>query len=224
MKRNEPSGIACLSCGHVVDGSKTLCPVCGTRIQEPDPVEDTIRNIPVPAVADPDIPIGKGLLMTFGALVRHPFRFFSEKQMRTPILRPLLFAVVVRYLFYLLAVGTDWLMTGIAPPMLAYAGGLMDVVAEMFILGGILHLALWLLSAGPGGFTVTFNTLAYTRIVAVFSPLPVVGWFVYALLAFLYPVAALARAHKVPAWRTLLAVMLPGLLLCLLVAMIQNAR
>lgn len=193
-------------------------------MHEPDPVEHPVAVKPVPAVADPGIPFYKGLLLTFAALIRRPLRFFSDQQMGSPIFRPLLFAVIVRYLFYLLALGTDWLMTGIAPPPLAFAGGVMDVVAEMFILGGILHLALWLLSAGPGGFAVTFNTLAYTRVVAVFSPIPVAGWFVYALLAFLYPVAALARAHKVPAWRTLLAVMLPGLLLCLLVAMIQNAR
>ena len=215
----------CPSCGQSCPRDEMLCPVCGTRL-DPDRVDAACMEPgDLPPVADPTFGIVGGILETASRLFRHPLLFFRQHRMDTGILRPLLFAFVLRYFFFLVTMLVSVLLSGLSPGPLALAGGALDIFLELFFLGGVIHLSLWFVGGAPGGFRVTFNALSYTRIVAVVTPIPAVGWYLYAILVFAYSIVALARAHRVREWKTLLAVMMPALLMCLvLVVLMTGAR
>ena len=214
----------CSTCGAARGDGPDLCTVCGSRLDHDDPREYQFLERSVPAVAEGQIGLVVGIVRTFGDVLFQPLAFFSSRRMDTGIMRPFFFGLSIRFLFYLLALGVTWMISGIWPPLVAIPGGLMDATLEMFLVSGLVHLSLKTLGGASGGFPVTFNALAYTKVAAIVSPIPLVGWYLYAILMCAFSVVAVSRSHEIPAWKAMLAVLMPGLLFCLLLAILMSVQ
>lgn len=96
----------------------------------------------------------------------------------------------------------------------AFAGPLL-ALNTMFLWGGIVHVALLMLSAGRGGFSATARVQAYASASTLWNVVPVVGGFIALVWGVVVQVLGLASAHETSAGRTLGAVLAPILLCCL---------
>jgi hypothetical protein len=102
------------------------------------------------------------------------------------------------------------LLSGIAARMFLIILGPIFVLAALSFESGIVHLFLMLVGGSKKGFNTTICTWAYGYGLNI---IPFVGW----LLALIVQTIGLSRAHDVPIWKPILAIVIAFFVLCAII-------
>jgi hypothetical protein len=89
------------------------------------------------------------------------------------------------------------------------------LIGGFFIGAVVIHLLLLLVRGATRPLSTTLKAMAYQRgAILVFAWVPFIGLFVGLFWGFILLVIALSRAHEVPVWKVLLALLLPIIFCC----------
>jgi len=187
-----------------------------------------------------------GMLETIKMVLFQPTAFFGEYRMDGTIGRPMVFAVVTGW--FAAAVGVVWgllLNASIMSMVSQYvpAGELsreqvlpqylltttfsvisliiapIMIVIGLFILAGIYHLFLMMVSGANKGFETTFNVVCYRTAAKLIAIIPFCGGVVAGIYALVVSIIGLYRAHETEGWKGAFAVLAPLVLCCCCIAL-----
>ncbi len=209
----------------------------------PNPeVEKSRKTVPF---EDPAAGFFNGLFDTIKMSLFQPSSFFSNYSFDGGIGRPMVFALVVGW--FSAAVGVLWSLifnasimsaiskyipeAGNSPMnrigsqfMLTSIGGLVSlliapimIVLSLFIMAGLYHLFLMMVSGAKRGFETTFNVTCYAMSAKLFLVIPFCGGTVAWIYSLVISIIGLSGAHETDGWKGAFAVLMPFVLCCCLV-------
>jgi len=211
----------------------------------PGPQRQDSRKI-VP-FEDPGAGFFNGLIETIKMSLFQPTSFFSNYRFDGTIGRPMVFALVVGW--FSAAVGVLWSLifnasimsaitkyipeAGNSPMdrigsqfMLSTVGGLVSlliapitIILGLFIMAGLYHLFLMMVSGAKRGFEATFNVTCYSVAAKLFLVIPFCGGIVAWIYSLVISIIGLAGAHETDGWKGAFAVLMPFVLCCCLVVL-----
>ncbi len=92
--------------------------------------------------------------------------------------------------------------------------GPVAIVIGLFIMAGIVHLALLLLQAGERGFEPTFRVAAYAEGAAIINVVPFCGGLIAGVYTIVLLIIGISEAHGITRGKAAAAVLLPIVLFC----------
>ena len=164
-----------------------------------------------------------------------PSTFFKRIMTDGNYFSPLLYAIIINIIASILAAAVQFAMpftnplsdllssmdsSAIAPSMnLFFVLGMVIFVPfttamGVFLGAGIVHLFLFMFGGAKRGFEASFKVVCYSTGPALFVIVPFLGSIVAFLWSLVLEIVGLQSAHETETWRSLLAVVLPGLLCC----------
>lgn len=197
---------------------------------------------------DPSAGFFNGLFETIKLALFQPSSFFSTYQFDGSIGRPMVFALVVGW--FSMAVGVLWSLIFNASIMSAISryipdagnspmnrlgsqfmftsiGGIISLVMApimiilgLFIMAGLYHLFLMMVSGAKRGFETTFNVTCYSVSAKLFMVIPFCGGTVAWIYSLVISIIGLAGAHETDGWKGAFAVLMPFVLCCCLVLLV----
>ncbi len=190
---------------------------------------------------DSSLPFFERFFKTIKLCLLSPSEFFGEYNFKTSIGLALLFAVIMGFIasffnfVYQLIFRTS-LMSMIAKfgdiPMnelhtqnaFFMAGGVMGlifvpvaVIIGIFVMAGLYHLILMMMGGAKNGFESTFNVVAYSSAVNIFSVVPFCGGTIGGIYNIILNIIGLAKVHETSTGKSAFAVLAPIILCCLCV-------
>jgi len=194
---------------------------------------------------DPDAGFFNGLFDTIKLTLFQPSSFFSTYQFDGSIGRPMVFALVVGW--FSAAVGVLWSLifnasimsaisryipeAGNSPMnrfgsqfMLTSIGGVVwlviapvMIILSLFIMAGLYHLFLMMVSGAKRGFETTFNVTCYAVAAKLFMVIPFCGGTVAWIYSLVISIIGISGAHETDGWKGAFAVLMPFVFCCCLV-------
>jgi len=190
-----------------------------------------------------EIGLGTALIETTKEVLTGPGGFFGRMPVTGGIGSPLLYGVILGYLGILIqAVYSSILQLvggfgagafsggpfGDQPELARFMeifegwGGIIgqvvfgpfSIVIGLFVAAGIIHLMLLLLDGAGQGFEATFRVLCFSHAANVLAVVPLCGGFLAGVYGIVLWIIGLAAAHRIPAWKAAVAVLLPIVLCC----------
>ena len=178
------------------------------------------------------------LVETTQKILFSPVEFFSRMPVTGGLGSPLLYALLVGYVSLAVASVYGFVFQMVTGPrrfpglgpeferVLAFTGGTgglvlglivgpVVIVAQLFILAGVFHLALLLVGGAQRGFEATFRVLAYAGAAGLLELVPLCGRLLLHPVYYLVLIGiGFAKAHQIGGGRAVAAVLLPLLLVC----------
>ena len=218
-------------------------PATGPASTGAEPNEDRLRTT-VP-FEDSRFSFFGGMFETVKLALFQPSSFFQNYQFDGSIGRPLVFALVVGW--FSTAVGVLWSLLFNASIMSAInkfipnaghspmdrfgsqlfftsIGGVVSlliapiaIVLGLFIMAGLYHLFLMMVSGAKRGFETTFNVTCYAVSAKLFAIIPFCGGTVAWIYSLVISIIGISNAHETEGWKGAFAVLMPFVLCCCLV-------
>jgi hypothetical protein len=185
------------------------------------------------------IGIASALVETTQRVLAGPTAFFRAMPVTGGVGSPLLYALIIGYAGLVISAIYDFVlesvmgssfarfgggseaMAGVMPYLAGVAGlGVKLVVGPfllamvLFLMAGIVHLALLGLGGASRGFEATFRVACYSEAAALLNIIPVCGGMIAPVLMVVLMVIGIAEAHGTIRGRAAAAVVLPILLCC----------
>jgi len=91
------------------------------------------------------------------------------------------------------------------------------VPVMLFISSGVIHLMLMILGGANEDYEATFRCVAFAQTAQLAQIIPVVGGLIAAIWTIVLEVKALANIHDISAGKALLAILLPGIVCCVII-------
>ncbi|NOY23186.1 MAG: hypothetical protein GXO70_06730 [Acidobacteria bacterium] len=209
------------------------------------PVPEGEKSRKIVPFEDPDAGFFNGLFDTIKLALFQPSSFFSTYRFDGSIGRPMVFALVVGW--FSAAVGVLWSLIFNASIMSAISryipetenaamsrlgnqfmfssiGGIVSlviapiaIVLGLFIMAGLYHLFLMMVSGAKRGFETTFNVTCYSVSAKLFMVIPFCGGSVAWIYSLVISIIGLSGAHETDGWKGAFAVLMPFVLCCCLV-------
>lgn len=232
----EPTERFCPNCGGDLEASPQAPPATPAAEAPFSPPSVTVVGASgeVPWERRREVGFLTALVETTQKILFSPVEFFSRMPVTGGLGSPLLYALLVGYASLVVASVYDLVFLTVAGSrlgpefdrLMAFTGGTggliagliigpVVIVAQLFILAGVFHLALLLVGGAQRGFEATFRVLAYAGAAGLLALVPLCG------RLLLQPVCSLvligigfAKAHQIGGGRAVAAVLLPLLLVC----------
>ncbi len=182
------------------------------------------------------------LVETTQRVLTAPADFFREMPTTGGIASPLLYAVILGYAGIVVNAIYDFVLTtvmgtsfgslsglggdneamGRLMPFISGGVGLgfqlilgpVFLVVGLFLVSGIVHLALMALGGGGRGFEATFRVASYSEAAAVFYIIPICGQLLGGIYMIVLMIIGVSEAHGISRGKAAAAVLLPILLCC----------
>jgi hypothetical protein len=177
------------------------------------------------------------LIETVQQVLASPVRFFQTMPVTGGLGGPLLFAVIVGSIGRVAAVIYQAILSGMmgssfrfgnpeldrfAPYLFGSGVGLVVsaifapvwAVITVFVISGIYHLFLLMLSGAQRGFEATFRVVCYGTASALIQIVPFCGGIVAPVYFLVLAILGLSEAHRITRGKSAAAVLLPILILC----------
>ena len=188
---------------------------------------------------DASLPFFERLFSTIKLCLFSPSVFFEEYNFKTSMGMGLLFAIILGFVASLFNFGYQLIFRTSLTQMIAkfgnvpmselhtqnaffMAGGFMGlvfvpiaVIIGVFIMAGIYHVLLMMVGGAKNGFESTFNVVAYSSAVNIFSVIPFCGGTIGWVYNIILNIIGLAKVHETSTGKSAFAVLLPFLLCCL---------
>ncbi|RLA81715.1 MAG: hypothetical protein DRG36_01285, partial [Deltaproteobacteria bacterium] len=175
----------------------------------------------------------RGIFQTIKEVLFSPTRFFRQMPVEKGIQMPLLFGVIMGTFGGLMPLWWNFLLSArisgfvdrfSSTVMIGYSLLVpLFVAIWIFILGGVLHLCLILVGGNRKGFNATFRVVAYTQTTQLFKIIPIIGWLIASIYAFVLYLIGLGEVHGITTGRAALAVFIPLIVLLLVFFLIVVA-
>ncbi len=184
--------------------------------------------------------LATALIETTQRVLTAPAAFFRSMPVTGGIVSPLLYAVIIGYAGIVISAIYDFVLesvmgsaftrfggggseaiAGLAPYMqggIAFAVklilGPVMVLVGLFVMSGLVHLALMALGGAARGFEGTFRVACYSEAAALLNIIPVCGSVLAAIAMIVLMIIGISEAHGVTRGRAAAAVLLPIILCC----------
>ncbi len=193
---------------------------------------------------DLNVSFFNGMFETIKLALFQPSSFFSNYRFEGSIGRPMVFALVVGW--FSMAVGVVWSlifnasimsvisryvpnagqasMNRFGPQfMFSSIGSLISlvlapilIILALFIMAGLYHLFLMMVSGARRGFETTFNVICYSISAKLFMLIPFCGGTVAWIYSLVISIIGISNAHETDGWKGAFAVLMPFFLCCCL--------
>ncbi|HXV75359.1 MAG TPA: YIP1 family protein, partial [Candidatus Polarisedimenticolaceae bacterium] len=191
--------------------------------QSPPPPSPPVGDKPTATLPfeEPGRAFGAGLLETIKLFILDPDQAFRRMPLRSDILRPLIYAVIVgwvgtavAYLWGLMFQASILGMLGglgdaeqvIPPILLGVTAGVLGLVLapviiliQVFIYTVVIHLCLMLVGGERNGFATTLRVLCYSNTAQLAQGIPFAGGLIATLWGIVLCVLGLMRSHDTTA-------------------------
>ena len=186
-----------------------------------------------------EIGLASALVETTQRVLTGPTAFFRAMPVTGGIGSPLVYALVIGYAGLVISAIYDFVLESVMGSSLSRFGGGSEAMAGMmpylggavglgvklivgpfllaisvFLLAGIVHLALLLLGGAARGFEATFRVTCYSEAAALLNIIPVCGGVIAPVLMLVLMIIGVAEAHGTTRGRAAAAVLLPIVLCC----------
>ena len=186
-----------------------------------------------------EIGFASALVETTQRVLTGPTAFFRAMPVTGGIGSPLLYALIVGYAGVVISAIYDFVLASVMGSGLSRFGGGSEAMANVmpyfegamglgmklilgpffliiavFLLSGIVHLALMALGGAARGFEATFRVTCYSEASALLNIVPVCGGMIAPVIMVVLMVIGVSEAHGIPRGRAAAAVLLPIVLCC----------
>jgi hypothetical protein len=197
-----------------------------------------------------EIGLAAALIETTQRVLTAPSAFFRDMAVTGGIGAPLVYALIIGYAGVVISAIYDFVLASVMGSGFSRFGGANEAMASvmpyfegvmglgmklifgpvflvisLFLLAGIVHLALMALGGAARGFEATFRVTCYSEASALLNIVPVCGGVLAPVVMIVLMVIGIAEAHGTTRGRAAAAVLLPILLCCccLLVPLLGGA-
>jgi hypothetical protein len=192
----------------------------------------------------PGYPALEGLYETAKLFLTAPSQAFARMSLTGTLGKPLLYAVIFGWLGIIASQAYSLAFRGVIHNLLSGLPGYSSrlalglpvaatvgimVLAPIFVLLGIfigsaiVHLFLMLVGGANTGFASTVRVVAYSSTVQIVQVIPLCGGTIAFIWAIVLYIIGLAIAHRTTQGKSALAVLLPGVLCCVCLAILVAA-
>lgn len=186
-----------------------------------------------------EIGLASALVETTQRVLTGPTAFFRAMPVTGGIGSPLVYALIIGYAGLVISAIYDFVLESVMGSSLSRFGGGSEAMAgvmpylgggvglgvklicgpfllaiSVFLLAGIVHLALLLLGGAARGFEATFRVTCYSEAAALLNIIPVCGGVIAPVLMLVLMIIGVAEAHGTTRARAAAAVLLPIVLCC----------
>jgi hypothetical protein len=229
--------VFCPHCGNEIVEGQAFCPHCGIRLV----AEDQASGATPPDVGRSKTPwedrasngFFNGLFKTVNEVLLSPSAFFKKMPVTGGLTDPLLFAMIIGTVGMLfLSVWHlllhDPMQSFVTPEMSEAGRGISSNVASplgtamipfvliiwLFIVSGLLHFFLMIVSGAKAGFEATFRVVCYSVSPFLLLAIPYCGVLITPLWALALFMIGIRDAHETTGGKATAAVLFPFLFCC----------
>jgi hypothetical protein len=221
------------------DPRERFCPSCGADLEPSAWAPGPGAREGTPWERRGEIGFASALVETTQRVLTAPAAFFRAMPVTGGIGSPLVYALIIGYAGLVISAIYDFVLESVMGSSFSRFGGGSEAMAgvmpyfqgavglgvklivgpfllaiSLFLLSGIVHLALLALGGAARGFEATFRVACYCEAAALFNIVPVCGGMIAPIVMVVLMIIGIAEAHGTTRGRAAAAVLLPIVLCC----------